>query len=46
MADINLRFYTKWPPKPEVAKNENKISRQIDFDPLITNICIFGAFGA
>ena len=47
MADRNLRvFFTKLPPTPEVAKNENKMSRQIHFDPLITDICISSAFGA
>ena len=46
MADRNLRFLYKMAAKPEVAKNENKMSRQINCDPLITNIYIFSAFGA
>ena len=29
-----------------MAKNENKMPRHIDFDPLITNISIFSVFGA
>ena len=39
-------FFPKWPTKPEVVKNENKMSKHIDFDPLITNMCIFCVFGA
>ena len=29
-----------------MAKNENKMPRHIDLDPLITNISIFSAFRA
>ena len=40
MVTQNLYFH----PKLELTKNENKVSRHIDFDPLITNMCILSAF--
>ena len=46
MADRIFFFFRKLPSKPEVAKNKNKMSKHIYFDLLITNMCIFNAFGA
>ena len=46
MADRNLLFYRKLSSKPKVAKNKNKISKRIDFDLMITNMCTFNALEA
>ena len=50
-------FDPKWPTEiyifivnrrenRKMARNENKMPRHIDFDPLTTNINIFSVFGA
>ena len=39
-------FFQNVRQKPEVSKNENNMSKHIDFDPEITKKCIFFAFGA
>jgi len=41
---LNYDFFSKMAAKTGIAKNENKTSRRIDFDPLITNMCMFCAF--
>ena len=46
MADQNLHFYRKSLRKQKMAKNQNKMSRNIDLDPLITNLSLISVFGA
>ena len=44
MADGKIVFFQNGRQKPEVSKSENKMSRYIGFDPLITIMCITSAF--